>query len=196
MLALCLCLIISRVNKTPTISNWFRIKRKHRLGSAQRMGQSAVNFSKQKQWFCWFPSQSAAASPNISYVKLIKRNIHYPVIDFQTHLLLISLWFNLIKLSCISNIDFNKILIKIPAIIKCNFSYHSCISMELTSKTNLLSNKKKVSMYVDIQIHTHLRPFSEIEKKCPLIFSWTKTAAMSDECFKKLKLVNYLIPNK
>lgn len=44
--------------------------------------------------------------------------------DFQIHLLLISLWFNLIKLGSISNIDFNKILIKIRAIIKHNFSDH------------------------------------------------------------------------
>lgn len=43
------------------------------------------------------------------------------MIDFQTHLLLVSLWFNLIKLSSISNIDFNKILIRTGAIIKHNF---------------------------------------------------------------------------
>lgn len=73
---------------------------------------------------CLYPSWPAAAWPKVSNVPLIKRNISYPGMYFQIHLLLISLWFNLIKLGSISNIDFNKILIKIRAIIKHNFSDH------------------------------------------------------------------------
>lgn len=87
---------------------------------------------------CLHLSWPAAVWPKVSNVPLIKRNIPYPGIDFQIHLLLISLWFNLIKSGSISNIDFNKILIKIRAIIKHNFSDHCCISMDPTSKTNLL----------------------------------------------------------
>lgn len=73
---------------------------------------------------CLHPPWPGAAWPKVSNVALIKRNIPYPRMDFQIHLLLISLWFNLIKLGTISNIDFNKILIKIRAIIKHNFSDH------------------------------------------------------------------------
>lgn len=87
---------------------------------------------------CLHLSRPAAAWTKVSNAPLIKRNIPYPGIDFQIHLLLISLRFNLIKLGSISNIDFNKILIKIRAIIKHNFSDHCGIPMDPTSKTNLL----------------------------------------------------------
>lgn len=88
---------------------------------------------------CLHLSRPATAWTKVSNAPLIKRNIPYPGIDFQIHLLLISLRFNLIKSGSISNIDFNKILIKIRAIIKHNFSDHCGIPMDPTSKTNLLS---------------------------------------------------------